>query len=60
MFYFYPIQFEHTALIHAAEAGHTECVRLLVEAGANMEIAASVRFDIQRVLFIDNRCVLLV
>ncbi len=35
-----------TALIRAAQYGHTDCVRLLLEAGVNMDAA-----DIVRVLF---------
>ena len=36
-------QLGYTALIHAAEMGHTDCVRLLLEAGANKEVTDSVR-----------------
>ena len=32
-----------TALISAAEKGHTECVRLLVESGADKDAADNVR-----------------
>ena len=32
------IQRNNTALLNAAENGHAECVRLLVEAGADMEV----------------------
>ena len=36
-------QDEATALIAASDAGHTECVRVLVEAGANLDAADRVR-----------------
>ena len=36
-------QLGRTALIWAAERNHTDCVRLLVEAGADMEVKNSVR-----------------
>ena len=32
----------YTALIHAVEGGHTECVRVLLEAGANKNAAGKV------------------
>jgi ankyrin repeat protein len=32
------VQFVQTALICAAENGHIDCVRLLVEAGADMDV----------------------
>jgi hypothetical protein len=38
-----PSQSGDTALIRAAEGGHTDCVRLLVEAGADMNILNNVR-----------------
>ena len=33
----------HTALMHAASKGHTECVRLLVEGGAIKDAKSNVR-----------------
>ncbi len=39
-----PWQFDgHTALILAAQNGHAECVRLLIDAGADKEAAGRVR-----------------
>ena len=32
-----------TALIHAAQGGHAECVRLLLQAGADADACAQVR-----------------
>ena len=32
-----PLQRERTALIHAAENGHVECMRLLLESGADTQ-----------------------
>ena len=41
-----------TALIVAAERGHTECVRLLVEGGAEKDAKNSVRsLDLTRFLY---------
>jgi hypothetical protein len=37
-------QNERTALICAAEKGHTECARLLLDAGADMNAKEYVRF----------------
>ncbi len=36
-------QDQNTAMNRAAEGGHTDCVRLLVEAGADKEVKNSVR-----------------
>ncbi len=36
-------QFGYTSLIHAAEGGFTECVRMLLDAGANKEAVSDVR-----------------
>ena len=36
-------QRKNTALIRAAENGHTACVRLLLDAGANKEASSFVR-----------------
>ncbi len=37
------LQFGYTALIWAAQKGHTDCVRLLIDTGANKEAKESVR-----------------
>ncbi len=37
------IQGGYTALLRAAENGHIDCVRLLIERGANKEAKTSVR-----------------
>ncbi len=37
------VQGGYTALLRAAENGHTDCVRLLIERGANKEAKTSVR-----------------
>ena len=42
-FHFSFIQTGRTALLAAAEAGHTDCVRLLLEAGADTEAKDKVR-----------------
>ncbi len=36
-----------TALLRAASNGHTDCVRLLIERGADKEAKTSVRFVMQ-------------
>jgi hypothetical protein len=44
------IQSGRTALLIAARGGHTDCVRLLVERGADKEAADDVRDMIHRVM----------
>jgi hypothetical protein len=40
-----------TALIRAAENGHTECVRLLLAGGANKDFTGQVSFDVMLTVF---------
>ena len=37
------VQFGHSVLLRSAENGHADCVRLLVEAGANVDAKTDVR-----------------
>ena len=44
-FFVVKLQNEDTALIFAAERGHASCVKMLVDAGADMDVQAKVHFD---------------
>jgi hypothetical protein len=52
--YLCPTQLGYTALIYAAEAGHIEFVRLLVEGGADLE--ASDKVLLHHVLSVAYEC----
>ncbi len=47
-------QFGSTALIYAAACGHADCVRLLIDAGADKEATADVRTRSRPMFHIDK------